>query len=163
MIYEQIHTNIEKHKEETMTGLEGIIKFQKDRMLDKMEYNHLNEATNIIEEVLEGVGVRITKDDREEFKEDVADFISKMTCKYPTNSFLLPEDKVDYLADIIVFSAGAIMKLGYNPECVLQEVSKEINSRVGKIVDGKFQKDLSEEAKANWYKADYSKCKMEDK
>ena len=128
-------------------------------MLDKMEYDHLNEATNIIEEILEGVGVRIIKDDREEFKDDVADFISKMTSKYPTNPFLLREDKVDCYGDIITFAAGAIMKLGYNPECVLQEVSKEINSRVGKIVDGKFQKDLSDEAKANWYKADFSKCR----
>ena len=35
---------------------------------------------------------------------------------------------------------------------------KEINSRVGGMVNGKFEKDLSPEAQANWYKADYSKA-----
>jgi len=51
------------------------------------------------------------------------------------------------------------MKLGYHPGMVLEEISKEINSRVGEMVEGKFTKDTSEEAKANWYKADFTKCK----
>jgi len=37
----------------------------------------------------------------------------------------------------------------------------EINSRVGTLVDGKFEKDLSDEAKANWYKADYALAKID--
>jgi len=53
------------------------------------------------------------------------------------------------------------MKLGYEPECVLNEVAKEINSRVGSIIDGKFIKDKSPEARAKWYKADYEKCKKD--
>jgi predicted HAD superfamily Cof-like phosphohydrolase len=70
---------------------------------------------------------------------------------------------VDGFADIIVFSVGAIIKMGYEPKCVLAETLKEINSRTGKIIDGKFIKDTSEEAKKRWYKADHSKCIMKGK
>lgn len=69
-------------------------------------------------------------------------------------------EQVDALADVAVFALGDIMKLGYDPEKVLLEVAKEINSRVGTFVDGKFQKDKSQEAQANWYKADFSGCRL---
>ena len=69
-------------------------------------------------------------------------------------------ETIDALADIIVVTIGAMYKLGYEPECVISEVLKEINSRVGEIdSNGKFQKDKSPEAKANWYKASYEQCK----
>jgi hypothetical protein len=70
------------------------------------------------------------------------------------------EDQVDAFADITVFATGDIMKLGYNPEKVLCEVGKEINSRTGEIVNGKFQKYKTPEAMALWYKADFSDCKL---
>jgi len=37
-----------------------------------------------------------------------------------------------------------------------------VESYTGTMVDGKFQKDTSDEAKANWYKADFSKAKIRD-
>lgn len=55
----------------------------------------------------------------------------------------------------------AIMLLGYNPQKCLAETIKEISSRTGSFDESinKFVKDTSDEAKAKWYKADYSKCK----
>ena len=41
--------------------------------------------------------------------------------------------QVDALADIIVFSVGALHKMGYNPESVMQETLKEILSRKGEL------------------------------
>jgi len=64
----------------------------------------------------------------------------------------------DAYADIIVFAVGSLLKLGYDPECVMNEVVKEISSRTGKVIDGKFVKDKSPEAQAKWYKADFPKC-----
>lgn len=66
------------------------------------------------------------------------------------------EEIVDAFADIIVFSTGAIIKNGYNPEKVMDEVLKEIESRSGKIIDGKFVKDLN----VKTYKANFSECLM---
>lgn len=146
------------------TAINEIMKFQTDRNLHKQEYNYLNEFKNIFEELLEAIGYDIPKEGREGFflgvnillKEYIQqceeqNLISK---KEPTE-----HDKVDAFGDIIVFSIGALMKLGYHPEKVLSEVSKEINSRVGSMQNGKFEKDLSEEAKSNWHKANFTKCK----
>ena len=72
------------------------------------------------------------------------------------------EDKVDGYADIVVFCIGAIMKLGYNPKIILEEVGKEINSRAGQMLNGKFTKYKSQEAVAKWYKADFTKAKLRD-
>ena len=59
-------------------------------------------------------------------------------------------DQVDAFTDIIVFATGAILKLGHDPIVAIEECGKEVNSRVGEMVDGKFEKDLSEAAQANW-------------
>jgi hypothetical protein len=59
------------------------------------------------------------------------------------------------MADIIVFASGAIAKSGYNPSLVMEEVYKEINSRKGTLVEGKFVKDPNIVP----YKADFSICK----
>jgi predicted HAD superfamily Cof-like phosphohydrolase len=66
------------------------------------------------------------------------------------------EEIVDAFADIIVFSTGAIIKNGYDPEKVMDEVLKEIESRTGKIIDGKFVKDTD----VKMYKAKFSECLM---
>jgi len=144
-----------------MNLIKQIEQWQKDRLLDQQPYDALNEATNIIEELLEGFGFEVPKDKRIALKVNVRDMLSliadKMDLVYkePTS-----EDRLDSIVDQIVLSLGSIMKLGYDVECALEEVHKEINSRTGSIVDGKFQKDTSEEAKAKWVKADYSKCKV---
>jgi predicted HAD superfamily Cof-like phosphohydrolase len=140
--------------------IQEIKKFQSDRLLDKQEHNVINEATNIIEELLEIQGYSVPKEKRYQLKIEVENMfkslINKLELKKENE-----DGAVDGYADIVVFCVGAIMKLGYNPECVLDEVAKEINSRTGKIINGKFQKDTSPEAVAKWYKANYDKCKMD--
>lgn len=51
--------------------------------------------------------------------------------------------------------------LGYDYQACLEETIKEISSRTGRwdTSISKFVKDTSEEAKAKWYKANYSNCK----
>jgi len=144
-------------------SIEEIKRFQIDRGLNKQEYSSINEATNIIEEVLESLGYDVPKNKRKALIAQLLSFIGTLietnTIHTVTNT---TEDKVDAYADIIVFAIGAIMKLGYEPNEVLGETAKEINSRVGSMVGGKFEKDLSDEAKSNWYKANYDKCKVKD-
>ena len=115
--------------------IKEIVKFQKDRLLDQQEYNWLNETTNILEELFEANGYFISKNSREEFKENIDKYLFNIV--HSINIFPQPisnNDRVDAYADIIVFCIGAIMKLGYKPECILKEVAKEINSRTGEIV-----------------------------
>lgn len=69
------------------------------------------------------------------------------------------EQVVDAMCDNIVFSIGLIEKLGYNSQKAMEEVLKEINSRKGSIIDGKFIKDKSPKAQALWYKASFDNAK----
>ena len=147
--------------------MKELIRFQTDRTLDKKEYNALNEHGNIIEELLESIGLDVAKADRPRLKEAIDDFITQISLhddiaikRFDTVFDTPLEEQVDAYCDIITFATGALLKLGYDPEKAIVECGKEINSSVGSMVDGKFEKDLSEEAKSNWYKADYSKAKL---
>jgi hypothetical protein len=153
-----------------MQGTDGIIKFQKDRGLDKKEYNWLNESTNILEEILEAEHYDVAKEKREIMSAEFQIFIHMLQRKEiivkqsePENNDEKKDEIVDAYGDIIVFAMGAIMKLGYDPKLVLKEISKEINSRTGSIINGKFEKDLSDQAKEKWYKANFSTCKLSKK
>lgn len=136
------------------------MKFQSDRLLDKQPYDFENESVNILEEIFESGGLKVSKENREKLK-SVFEQAIHTTFKFGIGETDKEYKKdpeyhtIDAYADIIVFCVGAIMKIGYNPEKVLLECSKEINSRTGKIVDGKFQKDTDIKV----YKADYSECK----
>lgn len=72
------------------------------------------------------------------------------------------EGRIDAMADIIVFAYGEIAKYGYHGDKVMNEVIKEISSRVGSYDPNtkKWQKDKSPEAQAKWYTADFTNCKM---
>jgi len=140
-----------------MKIIKKIEKWQKDRLLDKQEYNWSNEAVNIVEEIIEAYGYKVPKEKRETLKNAFEKFVNAFII---TNKLEPTDDNnVDALFDICVFAIGAMMKLGYDPTCVFKEGLKEIESRTGSIVNGKFQKDTSQEAKSKWYKANYNKCK----
>jgi len=147
--------------------MKELIRFQIERGLDQNQYDAINEHTNIIEELLESIGANVPKENRERLTGAIREFIRELEDKGITeynnsiieNEYIVEtEDKVDAYCDVIVFAVGAILKLGYDPIKAIEETGKEINSRSGVIVDGKFEKDLSDEAKARWYKADYSKA-----
>ena len=74
------------------------------------------------------------------------------------------EERIDAMADIIVFAYGEMAKYGYNGDKVMSEVIREIDSRVGAYspVTKKWQKDKSPEAQAKWYTADFADCKLND-
>ena len=143
--------------------IEQIVKYQQDRLLDKQKYDSMNEVTNIIEELMEGLGYNIPKEKRQKLRTMVAVMVTEIAVELDLTAHNpKPEDIVDSWNDVIVFSVGAILKLGYNPTCTLEETVREISSRTGTIVDGKFQKYLSPEAKAKWVIADYSKCEIKE-
>lgn len=58
-----------------------------------------------------------------------------------------------------------LKELGYEPYLCMCETLQEIESRSGKYDANakKWIKDTSKEAKAKWYKADYSKCRLDSK
>ena len=137
--------------------IDELIRFQTDRGLNKQPYNPLNEATNTFEEVLESLGYDVPKASRPLLKDKLSLFIDQLithgiVCRIGTR----PHDRIDAHADQIVFAVGALLKLGMCPNAVLTETAKEINSRVGTMVDGKFEKDLTKSD--DWYTADYSNC-----
>lgn len=148
--------------------MKELIRFQTDRGLDKNEYIALNEHGNIIEELLESVGLDVPKVNRPQLKVAIKNFFGEVAgmgtavIKYDSVHSTPVEDQVDAYCDIITFATGAILKLGYDPIKAVEECGKEINSRVGSMVDGKFEKDLSEEAQANWHKANYSVALLEN-
>ena len=144
-----------------MTAISEIVRFQTDRELDKKEYDAMTEHVNILEEIFESVGGDLPKDKRGEFMEawlgitnhdgelgSVVDYVGRSD-----------HMEVDAYCDIIVFAIGALLKLGYDPEKALTETAKEINSRQGEMIDGKFEKFLSPAMKELWYKANYDICK----
>lgn len=73
-------------------------------------------------------------------------------------------EKIDALADIVVFSMTEMIKLGYHPDLVLLEVHREIASRTGAYSEehGKWKKFTDEEAVSKWYKADFTDCKIKE-
>lgn len=139
--------------------MEELIKFQTDRGLDKQEFIALNEQINIVEELLELVGYDVPKDNRTALMHEWNRFVSEVASKkialfVGNNESTVP----DALCDIITFATGGLMKDGHSPLLAIEQCGKEINSRVGSMVDGKFEKDLSKSK--DWYKADYSNSKV---
>ena len=140
-------------------AIDEIVRFQTDRGLHLKEFNTLNENTNIVEELLEAHGLDVKKEYRHLLRNEWNLLVHQVkTLGIATGVDDFNKDMtVDAYCDIVVFAIGAIMKLGYDPEKALIEAAKEINSREGEMIDGKFEKDLSDEAKAKWYKANYQR------
>ncbi len=132
-----------------MNMFEKIVQWNRERGLIKRGFDHKKEVSFIIEELLESTGNYDSLNARER-AEEIAKDITK-------DAQYNPEHIIDALFDIIIFSTGAMAKLGYNPTKVMYEGFKEINSRTGTLIDGKFVKDLN----AEMYTADFSKCKLE--
>jgi len=67
-----------------------------------------------------------------------------------------------YLFNTVQLCYTKLVVMGYDIRKVMNEVVLVLESRVGEWDDdlGKWIKDTSPEAKANWYKPDYSKCKL---
>ena len=146
-----------------MNAIKEIIKYQTDRQLDKMPYDGVNESVMALEELLEVLGYDVQKANRNKLKHAYLSFIEQLTLNGVINkTTITPDSIVDAWSDLRVIAIGATMKAGYKPEESLLECSKEINSRKGAVVDGKFQKDTNQD-EAALYKADYSTCLINPK
>ena len=132
-----------------MSILKRIVKWNKERGLIEKGFNQKTEIAHIIEELMESTG----KEDSLSAREMAEKRAEEILGGSENNN---KEEIVDAFADIIVFATGSIVKLGYDPEKVMDEVLKEIESRTGKMIDGKFVKDLNVEM----YKAKLEKCKF---
>lgn len=131
-----------------MNFFEGIVKWNQERGILDIGFDHQKETSFIVEELLESTGQFDSESAREKAEE-----ISQTIVVHGQAE---GEKIVDAWADIIVFASGAIAKLGYEPSKVMDEVYKEINSRTGKMVEGKFIKDKD----AVLYQADFTGCKL---
>lgn len=140
-------------------ALAELTRFQTDRGLDTNEYVFINEAASIVEELLEADGLDVPKENRPMLKEELGGFFQHLLDCGVANVHPNPDRPVDAFCDIVTFCDGAILKQGYEPELALLECGKVINSRVGTMVDGKFEKDLSVEAQSMWHDADYDKAR----
>lgn len=117
---------------------ECIAKFQKDRLLDKQPFIFENEMHLIIEEMFELLMNIDSKEAREYArKQKIKDI----------------EQKEKFIYKIVIEAKEAIKHEALYI-CVLKEGCKEINSRTGKIINGKFVKDKNTKT----YKADFNKC-----
>lgn len=76
--------------------------------------------------------------------------------------FLLTYKDTDIIGLICAKCVNIIKSMGYDFYKCMNEILKEVESRIGAFnpETGKWEKFKTDEAKALWYKADYSKCKM---
>jgi len=139
-------------------ALREIVRFQNEKKLSSREFDLDVETLNVLEELLEARGVN----DRNVAFDLLGDLKNRVDEEFRAGRQhpVEEDDIIDAFADIIVFSVGAFMKKKYIPELVLQETAKEVNSRIGTIVNGKFIKDTSKKAMALRYKAQYGKAKL---
>lgn len=134
-----------------MDMFQKIVEWNRERGILKLDFNHVKETSFIVEELLESTGHYDSVTARDKATELAQEIVGT-----PDAS---PEQVVDAWADIIVFATGAMAKLGYDPSKVMEEVYKEINSRTGEMVDGKFIKNPD----AVLYQADLTDCTLEEK
>ena len=132
-----------------MDIFEKIVEWNRERGLLDKGFDQTKETSFIIEELLEATGNYNSINARERAQK----YANEITAGAQPNN----HDLVDALFDIIIFASGAMAKLGYDPTKVMDEGFKEINSRTGTLMDGKFIKDLETKK----YEADFSDCKFE--
>lgn len=134
--------------------LNRIVEWNKERGLDQQEVDISNEVSFIVEELIE-MTTQMKSEEARNYAQIVTNNMFSVDIM-PSN-----EQVADAAADIIVFATGLILKSGFNPEIVMDEVLKEIESRVGSEDEtGKWVKDRSPEAQAKWYKANFNKAKL---
>ncbi len=85
-------------------------------------------------------------------EKEIAHITEEITEILRSNSI---EGNIDGFADIMVYIIGAIWKMKYDPELVMEEVLKHIESRKGKW-DNEINKWVKEES--NIYYPDFKKC-----
>jgi len=143
-----------------LSAVTEIKRFGLDRNIDGMVVDRMAYAKNIVEELLELFGHDIPKESRVKLDKVVYMMFCTAPIDAPYEKSVPVHDQIDALADNAVFSMTEMLKYGYDPEKVLLEVAKEINSREGMIINGKFEKYVDEISVAKWHRADFHNCKL---
>ena len=143
-----------------MCPIKEIERFVSERQLNQMEFSKVDYGANVLEELFELYGYHVPKELRGALKVAIDELIFQFANTVGLEKLDQEHHEADALADIIVFSIDGLMRLGYDPSITLEEVAKEINSREGKIIDGKFQKYTDEVHRSKWYKADLEAAKL---
>lgn len=130
--------------------IDQIANWAVERGIDRQTPSRRGYLLNILEELFEGIGSPCPRDDARHY---VDRLLNEGTQVVGEQAY------IDHLADISVFTLTEMLKYGYQPTGVLQEVYREIASRTGGWSDeeNKWVKDTSPEAKARWYTAVYRK------
>lgn len=136
-----------------------IVEWNEERNLHLQEPTDYGVVYCILEELFEYLGL----------KEKDCKALAKVYAKYMTqeaescDAHATEAEKIDALCDINVFSDGFILRHGHDPVTAMNETIKEINTRVGSFdsQNGKWKKDKSVEAQANWYTANRVVSKMQ--
>ena len=132
--------------------IKAIKIFQRVNKLVDQGFNYKVEVLNVLEELLETLNKYETENAREVAEE--------IYTTYFANQEVGDDNKlVDAFNDLAVIGLGAIMKLGYDPECTLTQVAEHINSRRGEIVNGKFVKSKKEEDVKLWKPVKFEECR----
>lgn len=166
--------------------LESLRLWREIRGLDKIEFNLDEQVSFILEEVTEYLrakdeyekvdalcdicvfsinGHSLIEDDFSELctlhtnKEyaQIANIIMLIPSMFKPDAMIHP-----IFQEIIEWSRNILENMGYDFEKCMKETIKEISSRKGAMnsKSGKWEKFKDEESKKLWYKADYSKCKL---
>ena len=140
--------------------INGVRDWAIKRNINKMRPDRRVFISNIIEELLEGLNAK---------NDEITKWLTAKVWQY--ENIVTPideEDYIDSLADIAVFALTEMTKYGYEPNLVMKETLKEINSRKQDLkqrldweaegATGKWLKDQDQDPKT-LYKANYSVCK----
>lgn len=142
-------------KVQEKTYYELCEQFMVERGLDKQKADFALYTTNVLEELFEGFGLDRTSA-KQNSKSLYKQIFKPLEGKFEVNLGIM----ADSASDIKVFSNNMQYNLDLDPEKADKETCKEILSREGSLnSEGRFVKDMSEEAQAKWYSADYESCK----
>lgn len=101
--------------------------------------------------------------DKEHIKEPeiIASIVPRVSFGKQLDHITMNKFEKDTLESMIDICYTLSLAMGYDFKVAMDETIKEISSRTGSFDESvnKWIKDTSEEAKAKWYKADYSKAK----
>ena len=144
-------------KNQDYNPIDDIISWNKERGLDTQEYNSLREFGFILEELLEGIGVKDAlysqNYTKEQFRELVKLELDFFRHKYTVSNGIPVADikeQADAFGDLIVFAVGALLKIcNANPELgspseILEKIMVANHRKGDKLdADGKIIKDIT--------------------
>ena len=134
-----------------------IEEWAKDRGLDKLNYSNILQRASELEELSEEMRAMYNRDLNEALDADCDSYIYLKVDMMKQNIHTARMYNLEIMLDLREKTFRE--KTSLNIYEVLDETLKEIESRTGEWSekDGKWKKYETEEAKALWYKADYSK------